>query len=350
MPQKVRIGIVGAGAFTKSRILPGFQKIVDCEVTIVANRGRASAEKVAAEFGIPRAGDDWRAVVASSEVDAVFIGTPPYLHREVTLAALEAGKHVLCETRIALSAAEALEMHEAAERARARGVRTMLVPPGPFHRGRRFVAHLVASGFLGRLTHVQAFNMNASMANPRTPLSVGRNDQAMYGQYNVAQLGLTYDVMVPWTGHALRVLAQRATFVPQRPLTPGGAPAPVPYPDEVTAIAETESGAVQMNLLNWAAHFAETRIELYGDEGTIVYRARGDQISGARAGEEALQPLDIPPEHDNPWRVEEEFVRLVRGEIEEASFSFWDGVHNMRYLEAVYRSGNEGRWVEIGNE
>jgi predicted dehydrogenase len=104
-----------------------------------------------------------------------------------------------------------------------------------------------------------------------------------------------------------------------------------------------------MNLLNWAAHFSESRIELYGDTGTLVYRQRGDELLGARAGDEALKPLAISPEHDSPWLVEEEFVRLARGEIETPSFTFEDGVCNMQYLEAAYRSAVEGRWVDVGS-
>lgn len=348
MPQKVRIGIVGAGNFTVSRILPGFQKVPDCEVTFVANRRRETADKVAGQFGIPRAGNDWRELIASSDVDAVLIGTPPYLHKEVALAAIGAGKHVLCETRIAMTPEEAIEMHEKAEAAKPRGVRTMLIPPAPFFRGRRFVRHLVESGFIGKLRHVQGFNMNTSFADPTTPLTVGRNDLAMYGPYNAAQIGLSYDCMVPWTGHAKRVLAQRATFTPERPVAADGPMAKVPYPDEVTAIAETESGAVAMNLLNWAAYFGESRIELYAEKGTIVYRQRGDVILAGRAGEEQLQPIEIPPEHDSPWLVEDEFVRLIRGEIAEPSFTFWDGVKNMQYLEAAYRSATEGGWADVG--
>ena len=347
MTGRVRVGIIGAGGWTVSRVLPGFLKVPDCEVTVVANRRRETAEKVASQFGIPRVADDWRSIVASDDVDAVFIGTPPSAHKEIALAAPAAGKHVLCQTRIATNAVDAIEMHNAAEWARAREVRAMLVPPGPFYRGRRFVAHLVASGFLGRLRHVQAFNYNSSLADPSTPLSAGRNDVDLYGPYNAAQLGLTYDVMTPWTGHARRVLAQRATFTAERPLTPGGPMAKTPYPDEVTVIAETESGAVQMNVLNWAVHFGESRVELYGETATVAYRLRGDAIFAARAGEDGLRQVPIPPEHDSPWLVEEEFIRLVRGEIEEPSFSFWDGVKNMQYLEAAYKSALEGRWVEL---
>jgi predicted dehydrogenase len=356
MANKVRVGIIGAGSYTVNRMLPGFMAAANCEVTSVANRRRANAEKVAAQFGIPNVLDDWRQVIASDAVDAVLIGTAPSLHKEMVFAALDAGKHVLCQTRIAATPEEAREMHAKAEQARARGVRSMLVPPGPFYRGRRFIDHLVHNGYVGRLTHVQAFNMNGSMADPETPLSVGRNELELYGPYNVAQLGLMYDVMQPWTGYATRVLAQRSTFVPQRLLTPDGPIVKAPYPEECTAISETEGGALQMNVLNWAARFAQSRIELYGDQGTIVYQQRGDAILAAHQSDpstgsgqsEALEPLAIPSEYDSPWLVEEEFVRLVRGEIDEPSFTFWDGVKNMEYLKAVYVSATEGRWADVG--
>ena len=347
MPEKVRVGIIGAGGYTVSRMLPGFLKVPDCEVTAVANRNRVNAEKVAAQFGIPKVLDRWEDVIASPDVDAVLIGTPPSFHPEITFAALEAGKHVLCQTRMATTPEAAQEMYEKAEAARNRGIVSMLVPPGPFGRARPFIAHLIETGYIGKLRHVQSFNLNSSFADPATPLTVGRNDLELYGPYNASQIGLTYDVMVPWTGRATRVLAQRATFTPERPVTEGGPLAKAPYPEEVTIIAETESGAVQMNLMNWSIHFGESRVELYGAEGTIVYKQRGDVLLAGRKGDEALQPLPIPPEHDNPWLVEDEFVRLIRGEATEPSFTFLDGVKGMEYLKAAYTSAVEGGWVDL---
>lgn len=347
MPKSVRIGIIGAGGFTTGRMLPNFQKLPDVQVTVIANRSRASAERVAAQFGIPGTAADYREVLASPNVDAVLIGTPPYLHKEASFAALDAGKHVLCQTRISTTVADARDMQEYAEEARARGIRTMLVPPAPYYRGSVFVEHLVKSGFLGQLRYVQGFNVNASFADPNTPLSAGRNDLDLYGPFNAMQLGLSYDVMARWTGHARGLVAHRTAFTAERPLTPDGPMAKNPYPDAVTVIAETASGAIAMNVINYSVHFGESRVELYGAEGTLVYRQRGDTILAARAGEPELKPVAIPAEYDNPWLVEDEFVRLVRGEIDEPSFTFQDGVKNMEYLEAAYYSAVEGRRIDL---
>jgi predicted dehydrogenase len=347
MAEKLRIGLIGAGAFTTGRMLPGFQQVPDVEVNVVVNRSQESGERVASQFGIPKVATDYRAVIEDPEIDAVFIGTPPVSHKDLTFAALDAGKHVLCQTRIATSVAEARDMQEAAEEARARGLISMLVPPAPFYRASRYVKHLVTSGYLGQLRHVMGFNLNASFADPNTPLSAGRSDRDLYGQFNAMQLGLTYDVMARWTGHARSLVAQRATFVAQRPLVAGGAIVENPFPDEVTVIAETTGGAIMQNVVNYSVRFAATRIELYGSEGTVVYYAKGDTLMGGHVGDEDLQLLAIPPEHDQPWLVEQEFARLVRGELKEPSFTFEDGVKNMAYLEAAYYSATEGRRVDL---
>jgi predicted dehydrogenase len=95
--QRVRVGIVGAGANTRSKHIPGFRKIPGVDVLGVVNRTAESTARVAREFEIPRTYVDWRQLIDDPEIDAVLVGTWPNMHCEVTCAALEAGKHVLCE-------------------------------------------------------------------------------------------------------------------------------------------------------------------------------------------------------------------------------------------------------------
>src|SRR6266540_4317835 len=114
MPDTIRIGLVGAGGIARQRHLPGFKQIDGAEVVSVVNRSRESSERVAKEFGIPGVHDTWTALVQDPRIDAVVIGTWPYLHHPVTLAALAAGKHVLTEGRMAMNAAQAREMLAAA--------------------------------------------------------------------------------------------------------------------------------------------------------------------------------------------------------------------------------------------
>jgi predicted dehydrogenase len=103
----IRIGIVGAGAVTRSRHIPGFRALPGVKIVGVCNQRRESSNRVAREFDIPRIFESWEHLVESDEIDAVVIGTWPYLHCPITLASLDAGKHVLTQARMAMNAREA---------------------------------------------------------------------------------------------------------------------------------------------------------------------------------------------------------------------------------------------------
>src|SRR5687767_15996318 len=100
----IRVGFIGAGGNSRLHHIPKLKAQPGVELTAVANRSKESGERAAKEFGIARVETDWRAIVAAPDIDAVCIGTWPYTHAEMTIAALEAGKHVLCEARMAMNA------------------------------------------------------------------------------------------------------------------------------------------------------------------------------------------------------------------------------------------------------
>ena len=109
----VRVGLIGAGKNTRERHIPGFQSIEGIEIAAVANRSMQSGRQVADQFNIPQVYDNWQELLEDESLDAICIGTWPYMHRTLTLAALESGKHVLCEARMATNAAEAQDMLDA---------------------------------------------------------------------------------------------------------------------------------------------------------------------------------------------------------------------------------------------
>src|SRR6516162_6275667 len=108
--QTLRVGLIGAGANTRLRHIPGLRALPDVDIVAVCNRRQASTTAAAREHGIARTFERWQDLVADAAIDAVVIGTWPYLHCPITLAALESGKHVLTEARMALDAAEAHRM------------------------------------------------------------------------------------------------------------------------------------------------------------------------------------------------------------------------------------------------
>src|ERR1043166_10309292 len=105
------IGIIGAGDIVRNRHLPGLKKQPDVEIVAVSNSTYESVEKFCQE-NAPHATpmQNWADLLSIPEIDIVWIGTPPYMHSAVTISALEAGKHVFCQARMAMDLAEAEEM------------------------------------------------------------------------------------------------------------------------------------------------------------------------------------------------------------------------------------------------
>ncbi|KPV53227.1 hypothetical protein SE17_10850, partial [Kouleothrix aurantiaca] len=112
--QEIRVGVIGAGGNTVARHIPNLQAIEGVTIAAVCNRSRASSERVAGRFGIAQVYERWQELAAAPDLDAVVIGTWPYMHAPATLAALAAGKHVLCEKPLAANARHAKQMAQAA--------------------------------------------------------------------------------------------------------------------------------------------------------------------------------------------------------------------------------------------
>ena len=132
----IRIGLIGAGANTRLRHIPGFREQSGVEIVAVANRSRESGERIAGEYEIPKVYDNWLQLMEDDSIDAVCIGTWPYMHRNLVLASLEAGKHVLTEARMAMNAQEAHEMLDAARQFP--DLVTQIVPGPPDTAGRQY--------------------------------------------------------------------------------------------------------------------------------------------------------------------------------------------------------------------
>src|SRR5262249_7268689 len=130
----VRIGIVGAGWVVQNRHLPGLAGVSGASVDAIWSRRPDVARAVAEQFGIGTVADEWQTVVTSPDLDAVIVAAPPVLHAPVTIAALQAGKHVLCQGRMARNLGEARAMLGAAE---ASGRVAALYPPRPGLKGDR---------------------------------------------------------------------------------------------------------------------------------------------------------------------------------------------------------------------
>jgi predicted dehydrogenase len=180
----VRWGVVSTADIGLRKAIPGIQRARGCEVLAIASRDERAARSAADALGIGRAYGSYEALLGDPEVDAVYIPLPNHLHARWAIAAAEAGKHVLCEKPLALTAAEAMTMVDAARHA---GVLLMEAFMYRHHPSWVAVRGLLASGRIGRLVAVDSWfsYFNDDPANIRNIAAVGGGALYDIGCYSV---------------------------------------------------------------------------------------------------------------------------------------------------------------------
>ena len=339
----IRVGFVGAGNNTRRHHIPKLRAQPGVELVAVANRSKESGERVAREFGITRVHEDWQDVVRAPDVDAVCIGTWPYVHCAITTAALEHGKHVLCEARMAMDAVEGRRMLEAARRAPQ--LVAQLVPAPHTLEVDSTLTRLLAEGYTGDVLAVELNAAQGSFVDRDAPLS-WRQDTALSG-LNTLNMGIWYEAMMRWLGPARRVMAMTKVAVPRRRDT-AGVSHDVKVPDLVDILTTFGSGAVgHLRFSSVTALAPPSEVWIFGSEGTLRLEADAKRLSGGRRGDKELREIPIPAERRIGWRVEEEFVNAIRGREKIARTTFEDGVRYMEFTEAVARSAARGQAVDV---
>jgi predicted dehydrogenase len=341
--QTVRVGFVGAGKNTRERHIPGFQELSGIDFVAVANRTKESGERVAKEFGIKKVYGDWRELVKAPDIDAVCIGTWPYMHREITTAALDAGKHVLCEARMAMNAAEGRQMLEASRRAPQ--LVAQLVPAPHTLEVDSTLKSLIAEGYVGEVLAVEVQALQGRFVEKDAPLH-WRQDIALSG-HNVLNMGIWYEAVMRWLGPAKRVMAMTKVAVPRR-RDAGGALQDVKVPDHLDILVDFARGGVgHLRFSSITALAPASEAWVFGTEGTLRLEADARRLSGGRRGDRALSEIAIPVERRIGWRVEEEFVNAIRGREKITHTTFEDGVRYMEFTDAVAKSAASGQAVEV---
>ena len=182
--QRVRWGVLSTANIGRRAVIPAIQHSRNGQVIAVASRNEEKARVFAADLGIPRVYGSYEALLASEEIDAVYIPLPNSLHREWTIKAAEAGKHILCEKPLALNAAECAEMEEAARRY---GVLLMEAFMYRFHPQTEKVLEMIRMGAIGepRLIHAAFTFCLSSPDNIRLQPELGGGSLMDVGCYCV---------------------------------------------------------------------------------------------------------------------------------------------------------------------
>ena len=296
----------------------------------------------------PEIMSDPHALIARKDIDAVMIGTWPYRHCSFVLESLDAGKPTFVQARMAMNLREAKAMYAKAQET---GLPTQICP-SPFTMKGRPVCEAIdqrrVSG--SGLQHQCAFTSGQRLRPPMRRCT-GATSNVTPG-LNALYLGILVESVHRWFGYAKRVSAQAETFIKTGPFAGGEGSGPVERPDTVNVLAEMESGATATLLFSGVARFGgdENRVEAYGSEGTLIYNVSGQvdgqSVLGAKKGDDGLAEMPIPEDEVQGWTVEQDFIDLIRTGKPAAS-TFYEGVKYMEFTEAVFRSVESGRAVNL---
>src|SRR5207253_1359392 len=335
---KLRIGIIGAGNIVRTRHLPALKKHPEVEIVAVSNLAYESAENFCSE-NLPEATPikNWPDLVALPDIDIVWIGTPPYMHSAVTISALEAGKHVFCQARMSMDLAEAEEM--LADSKRYPELVTMLCPPPFGMRADLLVKKILAENYIGRTHHVRLQSFTGNYLDPDTPAH-WRQKIEISG-LNTLTLGIYVEVLQRWLGDITGVFARGKIIYPIRQGYE------VIIPDLLTVLCKLENGAEGVLEFSGVGALASgDRLEIYGSAGTLTYNFGLDVAQAGKLDDRALHNVDLAPELEGEWRVEEDFLAAVksRGRVRPRP-NFEEGVRYMRVVQAVADSRARNEWV-----
>jgi predicted dehydrogenase len=255
------------------------------ELTVLVGRDPARTEAAARQMGWASTSTDWREVVARDDIDVVDICTPGDSHEEIALAALAAGKHVLCEKPLANTVAEADRMAAAAREAATKGILAMCGFSYRRTPAVAFMQQIVAEGRLGEIRHVRAQYLQDWISDPDAPLT-WRLDKERAGSGALGDIGAHIIDSAQWIGASLitAVSAQLRTFVETRPIqgesvglggrgASGAERGPVTVDDAAAFTASFENGALGVFEATRMALGRKNanRIELNGSKASIAF-------------------------------------------------------------------------------
>jgi predicted dehydrogenase len=379
----VGYAFMGAAHSQAWRVAPRFFDLpLDPRMVVVAGRNAAGVEGAARKLGWDGFETDWRKLLQRDDVHLVDICTPGHTHAEIAIAALDAGKHVLCEKPLANTVEEAEAMAAAADRAAVSGIRAMV---GFTYRRVPAIAlarELVAEGRIGTVRHVRAAYLQDWIADEQTPLS-WRLDKELAGSGALGDTGAhAVDLAQHITGELITgVSGQLETFVKERPVagefsglrgSAGTGTGPVTVDDAAVFTARLSGGALATFE---ATRFAQgrknaIRIEINGSRGSLAFdfedmnvlhyfdATEDPRIAGFRriVVTEPQHPYvgswwpaghGLGYEHGFTHQVVDLIEAIAAGRQPEPSFA--DGLQVQRVLAAVERSATDNStWTPVG--
>jgi len=331
--KKVVWGILSTARIGTRKVIPAMQRSAWIDVRAIASRSEASARQAASELCIPRAYGSYEALLADPEIEAIYNPLPNHLHVSLTLQAAAAGKHVLCEKPIALTAEQAGHLRSAAEK-----VHIMEAFMVRFHPQWLRARELVRSGKIGELRAVQVFfsYYNDDPTNIRNQAGIGGGALYDIGCYGIISGRFLFEA------EPLRAVALVDRDPTLRTDRTTSALVDFGQGRQLSFTVSTQCVPCQRVQICGARGRIEIQIPFNAPQGehTRIFIDDGSTLDGKNITTEVLAPCD-------QYTLESEaFSRAVRGEIP-LPYGLEDALMNMRIIDALFRSEKSGRFEEV---
>ena len=360
----MKIGVIGVGFGTTVHI-PAFIS-EGLEVVAVCASREERAQEAAQRFSIPNVFTDYRNLLELENLDAVSIVSPPSLHSDMAIDAIDSGKHVICEKPFALNQEQAYRMWQKAENS---NVTCMIAHEFRYASARMRVKELIDQGYIGNL-HMSLINLMNGPKDGFTPRNISPRDHANEGGGFLWALGSHYiDCLRTWFGEVSSVSGKVYTHFPERTNPSNGQTLQATADDAFTFTLEFKNGGwATMNGTSAAPFGSGGNIEIYGDGGTLVTPHQGNGFNppphgillGAKKGDASLNRLEIPERLESiyddrddrlgPFRLlVQEFMAGVSGGYSPKP-NFYDGYKCQQILDAIRESSSTGSRIQIPSD
>lgn len=298
----VGVGVLGAGAWAEFAHLPGYKRDPRCTLVAITDPIRERAEQFAVKFGIPHVCAAAEELIARPDIDLVDVCTPSATHFELSWAALDAGKHVLCEKPVAYDYRETLR---AAELARARGVKTKLGFTFRYSPAMQYMKELIATGYVGTPFIFNGYEQNSQWLDPRNPLRQVDHeaDQSVIQVSSLEGYGAPImDLGHLFMGSRFReVVGTMRNFIPERVVRATGTMMRMNIDDGDIFIGDFESGAfgsIQTSFVT-VGNYPGLEARVYGSKGALICRLVEEEgvcesLKGATADQVEFRDIPVP--------------------------------------------------------
>lgn len=368
MRDKLRVAVLGAGAWAQHAHIPGWLRDPRCELVAIGDLIGERASDFAKEFGAAEWTNDWQALVARSDIDVIDVVTPSHTHLELALAALESGKHVLCEKPVAF---DFQQTRKAAALAKAKGLKTKLGFTFRYSPGVQYAKSLIDEGFIGTPFIFNGYEQNSQWLDPQNPLRQvdPAADQSVIQTSSLEGYGAPIiDIGHWWVGAGYSsVVGTMKNFIPERMVRATGTMMRMNIDDGDIFIGEYENGAIGSIQTSFVTvgNYPGIEARIYGEKGAIICRlieefGVAETIKLATPDGVEFKQVEVPqrfyPAGGHPgesWRslfyanLVKDFIDEILEGGERNQGNFEDGAWVQEVINAVELSFHERRWVDL---